>query len=381
MASDPPTGNEETGLEVKSIVKRFGAFTAVDDVSFKVKRGELVALLGPSGCGKTTILRMLGGLDFPDSGAIVISGRNIEHLPAYERDIGFVFQRYALFPHMTVAANVAYPLRKRGIAKRERQERTNAALELVGLSGFADRNPATMSGGQQQRVALARAIVFEPQVLLLDEPLGALDKQLRDRMQFEVRRIQRALGITTIFVTHDQIEAMAISDRIAVMQGGRIEQIGTALELYDAPATEFVAGFIGDSNLLECDVQETAAGPVARLSNGNAFRIRPSAITGSAKLLLRPERIKIVADTVEVKADNIVRARITDVVYLGESTQCVVDMSGVRLVIRSANDGGRVLAATGDHVQLCWQASDCVVLPGTKASSRHHTGAVTGTRS
>lgn len=355
---------DRAGLEVKSLVKRFGAFTAVDGVSFSVRRGELVSLLGPSGCGKTTILRMLGGLEYPDGGAIILGGKSIEHLPPYERNIGFVFQRYALFPHMTVAGNIGYPLAKRGVARKERLDRVNRALDLVGLSGFADRNPTTLSGGQQQRVALARAIVFEPQVLLLDEPLGALDKQLRDRMQFEVRRIQRTLGITTIFVTHDQIEAMAISDRIAIMKQGRIEQFGTASELYAKPATEFVASFIGESNLLNCDVSHTAEGSIAKLANGFAVRVAPAQVSGPARLLLRPECVAISLSGADASNDNSVQARIEEVVYLGESTRVVVDLSGIRLIVRVTNNHlqGMDLRQGGD-LRLNWRASDSLLLP------------------
>ncbi|MFC7397757.1 ABC transporter ATP-binding protein [Chelatococcus sp. GCM10030263] len=364
MPSADNVSADGAGLEVKAVVKRFGPFTAVDGVSFSVRRGELVSLLGPSGCGKTTILRMLGGLEYPDGGAIILGGNSIEHLPPYRRNIGFVFQRYALFPHMTVAGNIAYPLAKRGVARNERLERVDRALDLVGLSGFADRNPTTLSGGQQQRVALARAIVFEPQVLLLDEPLGALDKQLRDRMQFEVRRIQRTLGITTIFVTHDQIEAMAISDRIAIMKQGRIEQFGTASELYARPATEFVASFIGESNLLNCDVSNTAEGPIAKLANGFAVRAASAEVSGPARLLLRPECVEISSSAADVSNDNSAQARVEEVVYLGESTRVVVNLSGVRLMVRVTNNHlQRVDLRPGGDVRLNWRASDTLILP------------------
>lgn len=357
-------GADGAGLEVKAVVKRFGTFTAVDGVTFSVKRGELVSLLGPSGCGKTTILRMLGGLEYPDRGAIILGGKSIEHLPPYQRNIGFVFQRYALFPHMTVAGNIGYPLAKRGVARKERLDRVDRALDLVGLSGFADRSPTTLSGGQQQRVALARAIVFEPQVLLLDEPLAALDKQLRDRMQFEVRRIQRTLGITTIFVTHDQIEAMAISDRIAIIKQGRIEQFGTASELYGRPATEFVASFIGESNLLNCDVSNAPGGPIARLANGVTVRAESGHVTGPARLLLRPECIEVLQAADDRRNDNSVQARIEEVVYLGESTRVVADLSGIRLTIRVTNNHlqGVDLRQGGD-VRLNWRAADSLILP------------------
>jgi spermidine/putrescine ABC transporter ATP-binding subunit len=353
----------QAGLDVKSVVKRFGGFTAVDDVSLSIKQGELISLLGPSGCGKTTILRMLGGLEFPDSGTIVVAGRNIEQLPPYERDIGFVFQRYALFPHMTVAANVAYPLKKRGIRTNELREKTKAALDLVGLSGFDDRKPSTLSGGQQQRVALARAIVFEPKLLLLDEPLAALDKQLRERMQFEVRRIQRRLGITTLFVTHDQTEAMAISDRIAVMRNGRVEQFGTAAELYEKPATEFVASFVGDSNLIDCELTDVADGHLATLINGTMVHVAKADFAGAGKLLLRPERIKLLSNDDDVKADNLVRGRVAEVAYLGNSIQMVANCSGLSLTMQIPNSENRPSIESGQEITLGWGRGDCVAIP------------------
>lgn len=237
-------------IQFDKVSKAFGIVTVVDDLDLSISKGEFVSMLGPSGSGKTTLLMMLAGFEKPTSGAISVGGRRVDALPPYRRNMGVVFQNYALFPHMTVAENVAFPLKMRGVARSEVVERVSRALDMVQLSSFQDRKPIQLSGGQQQRVALARALVFEPEVVLMDEPLGALDKKLREQMQLDIRDIHRRLGLTIVFVTHDQGEALTMSDRIAIFNHGKIEQIGTPSQIYDHPKTQFVAQFIGETNLL-----------------------------------------------------------------------------------------------------------------------------------
>src|SRR5258707_5897898 len=244
-------------IEIAGVSKIYdGGVRAVDAVAMEIRQGEFFSLLGPSGCGKTTTLRMIAGFDTPSIGAIRVDGADITHVPAHKRDMGMVFQNYALFPHRTVAENVAFGLRMRGLDKASIASKVKAALAMVELSGLEDRRPAQLSGGQQQRVALARAIVIEPTVLLCDEPLGALDKKLRQTMQFELKQLQRKIAVTLVYVTHDQEEALTMSDRIAVMNRGRIEQLGTPFDIYNRPATRFVSDFIGDSNLFDVTVGE-----------------------------------------------------------------------------------------------------------------------------
>jgi ABC-type Fe3+/spermidine/putrescine transport system ATPase subunit len=269
------TSQIENSIEVKSVTKRFGDFVAVDDVSLAIGRGEFFSLLGPSGCGKTTLLRMIAGFEAPSRGNIFISGGDVTHLPAYSRPVNLVFQHYALFPHLTAEKNVAFGLRYKNLARREAAGAVSRALDLVQLTGLGRRYPLELSGGQRQRVALARALVLEPQVLLLDEPLGALDQKLRKEMQVELKNLQRTLGITFIFVTHDQEEALTMSDRIAVMNGGRVEQVGPAHVVFERPETEFVAKFMGATNVLDAKIHAS--------QNGFVQVVRPE------KMLLRFE--------------------------------------------------------------------------------------------
>src|SRR2546422_67557 len=253
MADERPVA-----IALESVSKRFGGIGAVDDVSFPIAEGEFFSLLGPSGCGKTTTLRMIAGFETPDEGRIVVGGEDVTDMPVHRRDMGMIFQSYALFPHRTVAENVAFGLRMRGLDKAAIKERVTHALRQVALEGYEQRQPQQLSGGQQQRVALARAIVIRPRVLLCDEPLAALDRKLRQSMQFELKQLQQQLGVTLIFVTHDQEEAMTVSDRIAVMNAGRIEQIGSPSEIYNRPRTRFVADFIGEINLFEGEWRDGA---------------------------------------------------------------------------------------------------------------------------
>jgi spermidine/putrescine transport system ATP-binding protein len=310
------------------VSKRFGDVTAVDDVSLGIRQGEFFSLLGPSGCGKTTTLRMIAGFERPDDGRILIGGDDVTETPPHRRPVNTVFQSYALFPHLTVAENVGFGLRFRSLSKQEKQGRVHEALELVRLGGFGTRKPHQLSGGQQQRVALARALVLSPGVLLLDEPLGALDAKLRRELQIELKSIQREVGITFIYVTHDQEEALTMSDRLAVMSHGQVEQLGTPREVYERPETAFVADFIGVSNLMRA--QASGGGVVevggARLLAGAGQTERK----GVVRLAIRPERVRIEPDS--ATGPNRIAATIERFVYLGSTTQVYVVLpSGDRL--------------------------------------------------
>ena len=357
----------ETILELRAVRKAFGKVIAVDDVTLSIGTGEFLTFLGPSGSGKTTTLMMVAGFQKVTSGDMRLDGEPLDPLPAYRREIGMVFQHYALFPHMTVAQNVAFPLEMRKVAKDETAKRVDDVLELVGLPEHGARFPKQLSGGQQQRVALARAMVFQPRLLLMDEPLGALDKKLREHMQIEIMRLHRDLGITVLYVTHDQEEALVMSDRIAVFNDGRIEQIGTPDDLYENPATRFVADFIGESNFLK--------GRVARKSNGLAelegvrpFRGRAAdglAETGEAVMAVRPERLHVGPPGHKGEADtNAVDGRVTDIVYLGQSRKFIVRLAdGCEMTaLVQANVTGLERVAVGSEVSLSWRAEDSKVL-------------------
>jgi putative spermidine/putrescine transport system ATP-binding protein len=345
------------------IEKRYGAVIAVDDVSLDVAPGEFVTLLGPSGSGKTTTLMMLAGFEIPTAGEIYVDQDPIAAVPPYRRNIGMVFQNYALFPHMTVGENIAFPLQMRKMNKSEITEQTRAVLALVGLPGYEGRYPRQLSGGQQQRVAVARALVFNPRVLLMDEPLGALDKQLRERLQLEIKALHEQLGVTIIYVTHDQEEALVMSDRIAVMNEGRIEQCGLPTELYDEPATRFVADFIGESNFINGTI-ERLDGNAACISAPGIGELRaprkPGMANGSAvALTVRPE--KIVASENGFSPDmNVVEGTIDDVVFVGEMRRYVVTLPGGQLlVLKAQNRSGVRNFARGDMIRVCWNVNDC----------------------
>ena len=320
-------------IRLEQVTKTFdGRVRAVDGVTLDIAAGEFFSLLGPSGCGKTTSLRMIAGFERPDSGRVHVAGRDITDLPVHRRDMGMVFQSYALFPHRTVAENVAFGLRMREVPKPEIARRVAAALAQVALTGMEDRKPAQLSGGQQQRVALARALVIEPPVLLCDEPLGALDRKLRQQMQFELKELQRRLGVTLVFVTHDQEEALAMSDRIAVMNQGKVEQVGAPTEIYERPRTRFVADFIGEINLLE---------------------------EGGRARALRPEKIRLVSDGARVSGT------VETANFLGGSTLLRVAASdGRSLLVRETHAGERASRQPGDAVGLAWNDQDTVLLEG-----------------
>jgi spermidine/putrescine transport system ATP-binding protein len=320
----------ETMVELRGITKRFGDFTAVDSVDLQIRQGEFMTFLGPSGCGKTTLLRLISGFETATQGQVLIGGRDVTNVPPYKRDVNQVFQSYAIFPHLTVEQNVAFGLRMRGVPVDERTRRVGEALELVSLQGLGNRRPHELSGGQRQRVALARAIVCRPQVLLLDEPLSALDAKLRHSMQFELKNLQRQLGITFIFVTHDQEEALIMSDRIAVINKGRIEQLGDATQIYHSPATAFTADFIGEANLLQSQVvYRNGILARVRLTDGVELAVKKETLqdsTSQALLSVRPEKIYI-TKTKPAK-ENAFKGTIEEEVFRGAMDELRIRIGG-----------------------------------------------------
>jgi spermidine/putrescine transport system ATP-binding protein len=324
----------EIDVRLDRVSKLFADTAAVDDLSLDIREGEFFSMLGPSGCGKTTTLRMIGGFEEPTYGIVYLGGRDVTDLPPYKRDVNTVFQSYALFPHLDVFENIAFGLRRKKVAKGDIESRVEDSMKLVDLTGFERRKPPQMSGGQQQRVALARALVNSPKVLLLDEPLGALDLKLRKQMQLELKRIQQEVGITFIYVTHDQEEAMTMSDRLAVMRHGKIEQIGAPEEVYESPATEFVAGFLGASNMLDGDVKEASNGrtTIALATGGtvaaSSERVPPGVST--VKVGVRPEKITIVPDEGEAPPSdrNSVHGLLRMSTYIGVNYQYKVEGPG-----------------------------------------------------
>jgi putative spermidine/putrescine transport system ATP-binding protein len=344
-----------------------GHVVAVDDVSLAIREGEFFSLLGPSGCGKTTTLRLIAGFEAPDAGRLWVRERDVTRVPPERRGTGMVFQNYALFPHRTVFENVAFGLRMRGVSRDETIRRVEAALRLVELQGLGPRRPAQLSGGQQQRVALARAIVIEPAVLLCDEPLGALDKKLRQAMQFELKQLQRTLGVTLVYVTHDQEEALTMSDRIAVMHRGRIVQVGTPLEIYNRPATRFVSDFIGDCNLIEAAAERLAGGR-AELRTKDGVALRVAAPAGGlapgqpVTLAVRPERVRLLADG-EPAPDNWLAGTIDSVNFQGDSILYRVACGAGRFVLAlQPNDQAATLRPIGTAVRAGWRDDDGVIL-------------------
>jgi putative spermidine/putrescine transport system ATP-binding protein len=333
-------------VEMRSVTKRFTAVVAVDAVDLDVESGEFFSMLGPSGSGKTTMLRMIAGFETPSAGTIRLGGVDVTRLPPFDRDVNTVFQDYALFPHMTVEQNIDYGLKVRKVPRAERRTRVGDALATVRLEGYGARRPSELSGGQRQRVALARALVNRPRVLLLDEPLGALDLKLRGEMQIELKQIQRQVGITFIFVTHDQEEALTMSDRIAVFNAGRIEQIGTPAELYERPSSPFVAGFVGTSNLLTGDLADRVLG-----AHGT-FTVRPERITLVA---LGTAASAPASSPDEIRAEGTVRG----VQYLGSHTRCHVELdAGAELVVDDQNRSDTAVdpqSLVGSRVALSWK--------------------------
>jgi len=334
---------DSPAIRLSALTKSFGAVTAVDNVTLDIAAGEFFSMLGPSGSGKTTVLRLIAGFETPTSGSVSLFGQDVTSSAPFDRDVNTVFQDYALFPHMSVLDNVAYGLRIRGIKKSERLERARAALETVRLGGFGDRKPAQLSGGQRQCVALARATIVEPKALLLDEPLGALDLKLREQMQVELKEIQRELGITFIFVTHDQEEALTLSDRVAVFSEGRIVQLGTPQEIYERPQSPFVADFVGTSNVFVGQVAKTVVGTAGSFS-------------------IRPERMTVSTST---KAGlHSAEGTVVEAIYIGGESRIVVDLdAGARInVIDNEKTPEVASALRGKRVTVSWKAADVVSL-------------------
>lgn len=334
-------------IEFCKVTKRYGQIAAVKDVSLTVPRGEFLTILGPSGSGKTTTLMLLAGFAAPDEGDILIAGKSVAAVPSYRRDQGIVFQSYALFPHLTVRRNLEFPLEMRGIKAAERTKRVDRILERVHLEDFCGRMPSQLSGGQQQRVALARALIADPPILLLDEPLGALDRSLREQMQGEIKSLHQEFGITTVCVTHDQEEALTLSDRIVVMRAGRIEQIDTPEALYDRPATRFVANFLGEANILE----ETD------------FKVEADAAQPSGTVpMIRPERIRVAAPAAQTRADarqhQSVSGTVDEMIYAGPFRTYRVGVGNSMLVVREHVASNQQIFRAGDEVRLDWLRSD-----------------------
>jgi spermidine/putrescine transport system ATP-binding protein len=359
---------QDIDVRLDRVTKRFAEVTAVDDLTLGIPRGQFFSLLGPSGCGKTTTLRMIGGFEEPSSGAIYLGGQEVTDLPAYRRDVNTVFQSYALFPHLNVYENVAFGLRRKRRPKDEVDRRVKETLRLVDLPGFENRKPSQLSGGQQQRVALARALVNRPQILLLDEPLGALDLKLRKQMQLELKRIQAEVGITFLYVTHDQEEAMTMSDEIAVMRHGRIEQIGAPEDIYENPATEFVAGFLGASNLLDGDVVDAeGANSTVKLVSGDAISVPTRRVDGQGirvKVGVRPEKIRLESGSAEVPPGwNSVTGTLRMASFVGVSHQFTIDGPGDRpLTVYAQNLGAGAIPAPGQPVRMSWRPEHTFVV-------------------
>jgi spermidine/putrescine transport system ATP-binding protein len=356
-------------VEVINVTKKFGEHAAVDSVSLAVERGEFLTLLGPSGCGKTTLLRMIAGFEAPDTGRVMLARRDVTELPPYRRDVTTVFQQYALFPHMDVFGNVAFGLERRHLARDEIKRRVVAALDMVRLSGLEARRPAELSGGQQQRVALARALVLEPKVLLLDEPLAALDLKLRQQMQLELKALQRRLGISFIYVTHDQEEALTMSDRVVVMNAGRLEQTGTPEEIYERPLTEFVAGFIGVSNIIEGTLVTSGDSVTVVKLGGVDVEVQSANGADGAhsgrriRFMVRPEKITLVADS----KNGALRGRVESALYLGESTQLKIRLDGGQEITvveqnRQSSSATSARDRVGQAVSIEWEPGSAVLL-------------------
>ena len=352
-------------VEFEGVHKSYdGETEVVRDLHLTVQQGEFLTLLGPSGSGKTTCLMMLAGFEAPTRGAIRLAGRTIHDVPPRQRDIGMVFQNYALFPHLTVGENLKFPLEVRGMPKADAEKRVLGALGLVRLEGFEERRPGELSGGQQQRVAIARALVFEPRLVLMDEPLGALDRRLREEMQFEIRRIQRALGVTVIYVTHDQQEAMVMSDRVAVFNRGRIEQVAAPEVLYEEPERPFVATFIGDNNLLEGDIVDID-GDFCQVASGEhtitAFLVSPRAVGDTVVLAVRPERIGLAPEPGTYGNEFLVP--VSDVIFLGDHLLVRATMGqAADFVLKIPNIVGHGAVLPGDRVRVGWTPTDCRAL-------------------
>jgi putative spermidine/putrescine transport system ATP-binding protein len=354
-------------LRAEGLTKTYGPVTALQSMSITVEEGEFLSLLGPSGSGKTTFLMMAAGLILPDSGALWINGKLATYLPVQDRDIGMVFQNYALFPHLTVFENIAFPLRMRKLPEKEIRAAVGQALETVHLSHAIDRLPRALSGGQQQRIALARCLVYKPSIILMDEPLGALDRKLREEMQLEIKRLHKALGTTLLYVTHDQDEAMTMSDRICLMNNGSIEQVGRPGELYHSPRTEFAADFLGDSNFLDAEIVGHESGrALLRLKDGQSIRVAlraDSQKARAARVMVRPERLRIGPATPGTDV-NEVSGRVSDCVLVGSMTRVYVTLGNAATMVATALTGTHErLPQPGEMLSLHWPVAATLAFP------------------
>ena len=357
-------------VELSAVTKRFGEVVAVDALSLDIYEGEFFSLLGPSGCGKTTTLRMIAGFEEPTEGGISVDGDPVRGVPPYRRPVNTVFQSYAIFPHLNVFDNVAFGLRRAGVKGDELRQRVVEACEMVQLAGFEKRKPAQLSGGQQQRVALARALINRPKVLLLDEPLGALDLKLRKELQLELRNLQHEVGITFVYVTHDQEEALTMSDRIAVMNEGKVQQVADPSTLYELPRNRFVANFIGQTNVFAGEV-ESVSGERVTLRAGEGMKVEAVDRNGEGpeagdrvQAAVRPEKVRFVGG--EARAgDNVCSVEVRQIVYLGASTQYITGLpDGTKLVLYQQNAHDAARPGLGEEVRVTWDANNCLVLGG-----------------
>ncbi|WP_282358276.1 ABC transporter ATP-binding protein [Pseudomonas sp. PS01303] len=365
VIKDASQQNDKPLVSLRNLNKHYGDFAAVDNISLDIKDGEFLTFLGSSGSGKSTTLSMLAGFETPSSGEILVNGESLVNVPPHKRDIGMVFQRYSLFPHLSVRDNIAFPLAIRKLAAAERDKRVDAMLKLVQLDQFAHRRPSQLSGGQQQRVAIARALVYEPRILLMDEPLGALDKKLREDLQDELRQLHRRLGITIVYVTHDQEEAMRLSQRIAIFSHGKIVGLGSGYDLYQNPPNAFVASFLGNSNFLKLKAQGNAAASF----EGQSLSIRLTAALHTDQdvlLMVRPEKAQALSVAQAISEPlpsgwNEVSAKVVEVLFLGESQTCsVVTSGGTSMTVKALSAAGMPLKA-GDPVQVRWATADACV--------------------
>ena len=352
---------DETRIAVSSLKKKYGALTVIEDLNLDIKKGEFISLLGPSGSGKTTLLMILAGFEKATSGSVSLDGTHIENLPPHKRGLGVVFQNYALFPHMTVAENIAFPLKMRRYSRSIIKQKVQKALDMVQLSDYGKRRPTEMSGGQQQRIALARALIFEPRVILMDEPFGALDKQLREQMQLDIRDMHKRLGLTVVFVTHDQSEALTMSDRIAVFNKGNIEQIGTPLEIYEKPKTDFVAQFIGETNLIKGIVASIDDNFIRMKINDTELKvtkINSVKLGEEIAISLRPELITLSKSP--LANDNMLPGKVRDTVYRGEHTRIDVDTEIGKVIVRSDRMNSNFVS--NNHLIINFNANDCWIV-------------------
>ncbi len=361
------SANDGAFVEFERVQKSYdGETLVVKDLNLTMPKGEFLTMLGPSGSGKTTCLMMLAGFETATHGEIRLDGVSINNIPPHKRGIGMVFQNYALFPHMTVAENLAFPLEVRKLGKSEREEKVKRALDMVQMGSFGGRRPAQLSGGQQQRIALARALVFEPELVLMDEPLGALDKQLREHMQFEITRIAHNLGITTVYVTHDQTEALTMSDRVAVFNDGRIQQLAPPDELYEAPQNSFVAQFIGENNTLNGVIQSISGDRcTVKLDSGDVIDAKPvnvSKVGDRTQVSIRPERVEINKDRLSKDAHTL-KAEVLEFIYMGDIFRTRLRVAGTEdFVIKTRNAPDQVRLQPGQQIEIGWLAEDCRAL-------------------